>query len=163
SLFSRESRANAAKYPSPYQSYRNYLENAPAKDSLSRLQYLDAKTYLPADVLTKVDRMSMATSLEVRAPLLDHVFAEWATALHPDWKLRNGEKKYILKKLAERVGVPRNVIYRPKKGFGVPLVHWLRNELKESLLNMLLEPKTMQRGYFNPSAVKLLVDEHLRG
>ncbi|MGA8269841.1 MAG: asparagine synthase C-terminal domain-containing protein, partial [Candidatus Acidiferrales bacterium] len=109
------------------------------------------------------DRMSMATSLEVRAPILDHVFAEWATQLPPDWKLRNGEKKYILKKLAERVGVPRNVIYRAKKGFGVPLVHWLRNELKESLLNMLLEPKTMQRGYFNPSAVKLLVDEHLRG
>jgi len=99
----------------------------------------------------------------VRAPILDHVFAEWVTQLPPDWKLRNGQKKYILKKLAERVGVPKNVIYRPKKGFGVPLVHWLRNELKENLLSMLLEPKTMQRGYFDPPAVRLLVDEHLRG
>jgi asparagine synthase (glutamine-hydrolysing) len=163
SLFSKEFRANAAQYPSPYQRFRDYLQNAPAEDSLSRLQYLDAKTYLPADVLTKVDRMSMATSLEVRAPLLDHVFAEWATELHPDWKLRNGETKYILKKLAERVGVPRSVIYRPKKGFAVPLVHWLRNELKESLLSMLLEPKTLQRGYFDPAAVRQLVGEHLRG
>jgi asparagine synthase (glutamine-hydrolysing) len=162
-LFSKEYAALASKYPSPYQMFRDYLKRAPAVDSLSRLQYLDAKTYLPGDVLTKVDRMSMATSLEVRAPILDHVFAEWATQLPPDWKLRNGEKKYILKKLAERVGVPRNVIYRPKKGFGVPLVHWLRNELKESLLSILLEPKTLQRGYFDPPAIKQLMDEHLRG
>jgi asparagine synthase (glutamine-hydrolysing) len=163
SLFSKEYAAVAARYPSPYQLFRDYLKNAPAEDALSRLQYLDAKTYLPADVLTKVDRMSMLTSLEVRAPILDHVFAEWVTQLPPDWKLRDGQKKYILKKLAERVGVPRKVIYRPKKGFGVPLVHWLRNELKESLLSVLLEPKTLQRGYFDPPAVRLLVDEHLRG
>ncbi|MGH7838312.1 MAG: asparagine synthase-related protein, partial [Candidatus Binataceae bacterium] len=100
--------------------------------------------------------------LEVRAPILDHVFAEWATGLPPDWKLRNGEQKYILKKLAERVGVPRSVIYRPKKGFGVPLVHWFRNELKESLLSMLLEPQTLQRGYFNPRVIRQLIDEHQR-
>ncbi|MGH7744718.1 MAG: asparagine synthase-related protein, partial [Candidatus Dormibacteria bacterium] len=88
---------------------------------------------------------------------------EWATGLPPDWKLRNGEQKYILKKLAERVGVPRSVIYRPKKGLGVPLVHWFRNELKESLLSMLLEPKTLQRGYFDPRVIRQLIGEHQRG
>ncbi|MGH9708700.1 MAG: asparagine synthase (glutamine-hydrolyzing), partial [Candidatus Acidiferrales bacterium] len=163
SVFSKEYRAFAAGRPSPFETFRNYLRAAPAEDSLSRLQYLDAKTYLPADVLTKVDRMSMATSLEVRAPILDHVFAEWATGLPPDWKLRGGVQKYILKKLAERVGVPRSVIYRPKKGFGVPLVHWFRNELKESLLSMLLEPQTLQRGYFDPRVIRQLIGEHQRG
>src|SRR5437879_2162201 len=77
--------------------------------------------------------------------------------------MQTGQKKYILKKLAERLGVPRSVIYRPKRGFGIPLVHWFRNELKQNLLDLLLAPKTLQRGYFNPIAVKQLVNEHLRG
>jgi asparagine synthase (glutamine-hydrolysing) len=162
-LFSREFLEYADRCASPFEPFRKLLKSAPADDALSRMQYLDAKTYLPGDVLTKVDRMSMATSLEVRAPILDHVFAEWATQLTPDWKLRNGEKKYILKKLAERVGVPRSVIYRPKKGFGVPLVHWFRKELKGNLIDSLLEPRTLQRGYFDPAAVRQLVDEHMRG
>jgi asparagine synthase (glutamine-hydrolysing) len=163
SIFSSDFQAMTRKYPSPMDIFRGYLEAAPADDPLSQLQYLDAKTYLPGDVLTKVDRMSMATSLEVRAPILDHVFAEWVTQLQPSWKLRGGEKKYILKKLAERLGVPRSVIYRPKQGFAVPLVHWFRKEMKQELLGILLEPRTLQRGYFDPAAVRRLVDEHLRG
>ena len=108
-----------------------YFDQAPAKDPVSQMLYVDTKTYMVADILTKVDRMSMATSLEVRVPILDHVFVEWATGLPPDWKLRGGKQKYILRKLAERVGVPREVLYRPKQGFAMPLVHWMRNELKE--------------------------------
>ena len=163
SLFSREYLAFANQFPSTFEPFRNYLRTAPAEDSVSQLQYLDIKTYLAGDILTKVDRMSMAASLEVRAPILDHVFAEWVTQLSPKWKLRAGHQKYVLKKLAERLGVPRDVIYRPKRGFGLPLVRWFRKELRQSLLSVLLEPKSLQRGYFDPDAVRRLVDEHLRG
>ncbi|HUN62530.1 MAG TPA: asparagine synthase (glutamine-hydrolyzing) [Candidatus Sulfotelmatobacter sp.] len=163
SIFSDDFRSYAKKYRSPIAVFREYLDSAPADDALSQLQYLDVKTYLPADILTKVDRMSMANSLEVRAPILDHVFAEWVTQLPTNFKMRAGNKKYILKKLAERLGVPRNVIYRPKQGFAVPLVHWFRRELKQELLSILLEPRTLQRGYFDAAAVRRLVDEHLRG
>jgi len=162
-LFSREFQAVADRCPSPFKLFQGYLKTASEGDSLSQLQFLDVKTYLAGDILTKVDRMSMATSLEVRAPILDHVFAEWVTQLPPTWKLRAGQPKYILKRLAERLGVPRSAIYRPKRGFGIPLVHWFRKELRQNLLGVLLEPKTLQRGYFDANAVKQLVEEHLRG
>jgi asparagine synthase (glutamine-hydrolysing) len=147
----------------PLRTFREYLAAAPARDALSRILYLDTKTYLPGDILTKVDRMSMATSLEARVPLLDHVLLEWVTTLAPRWKMRNGSQKFILRKLAERVGVPNEVLDRPKQGFALPLGHWMRNELKELVQTILLEPRTLQRGYFNPKGVKQLLDEHFRG
>ena len=143
--------------------FRGYFDKAPARDRLSQFLYLDTKTYLTADILCKVDRMSMATSLEVRVPLLDHVFLEWITVLPAHWKLHNGSQKHIFKKLAERVGVPREVLYRPKQGFALPLVHWMRREFKEDLGRLLLEPRSIQRGYFHPQAIKQLLDEHLQG
>ncbi|MGH9701762.1 MAG: asparagine synthetase B family protein, partial [Candidatus Acidiferrales bacterium] len=148
---------------SPAESFQNYYDHAPAHDSLSRMQYLDSKTYLPADILTKVDRMSMATSLEVRCPILDHVFVEWVTSLAPRWKFRFGCRKYALKKLAERLGVPSEVLRRRKQGFSLPLVHWMRNELKEELPRLLLDARTLQRGYFDPRSIRQLLDEHQRG
>jgi asparagine synthase (glutamine-hydrolysing) len=147
----------------PLRTFREYLDAAPARDALSRILYLDTKTYLPGDILTKVDRMSMATSLEARVPLLDHVLLEWVTSLAPRWKMRNGDQKFILRRLAERVGVPSQVLNRPKQGFALPLGHWMRNELKELVQTILLEPRTLQRGYFNPNGVKNLLDEHFRG
>jgi asparagine synthase (glutamine-hydrolysing) len=105
----------------------------------------------------------MATSLEVRVPFLDHVFVEWVTSLPAHWKLRGGMQKYILKKLAERVGVPREVLYRRKQGFSMPLVHWMRIGMTQDLVRLLLEPRTLQRGYFNPSAIRELVNDHFRG
>src|SRR5207253_5337301 len=98
----------------PLSIFCDRLEHAPAHDPLSRVLYLDTKTYLPGDILTKVDRMSMLTSLEARVPILDHKFLEWATSLTPEWKMRGGKQKYMLKKLAQRVGVPREVLDRPK-------------------------------------------------
>lgn len=139
-----------------------YFDLAPAKDPVSQMLYVDTKTYMVADILTKVDRMSMATSLEVRVPMLDHLFVEWVTGLPTEWKLRGGRQKYILRKLAERVGVPREALDRPKQGFALPLVHWIRNELKELILTVLLEPRTLQRGYFQPEGIKRLLDEHFR-
>jgi asparagine synthase (glutamine-hydrolysing) len=151
-----------AEQDDPLNALHHYIERAPAKDPLSRLLYLDSKTYLPGDILTKVDRMSMLTSLEVRVPILDHVFLEWATSLTPEWKMRGGKQKYMLKKLAERVGVPREVLDRPKQGFALPLVHWTRHDLKDMIMSVLLQPRTLQRGYFKPEAVRQLLDEHFR-
>jgi asparagine synthase (glutamine-hydrolysing) len=162
-LFSDDFLAATLNGSAPRARFLDHQARAPAHDPLSRLLYVDTKTYLPSDILTKVDRMSMLTSLEVRVPILDHVFLEWVTALPAHWKLRNGKGKYIFKKLAERLGVPREVLDRPKQGFGMPLKHWMRRELKADLLNLLLEPRAMQRGYFRPGAVKQLVDEHLSG
>src|SRR5271166_660256 len=161
-LFSDDFMAPGEDEADPFRVFRDYLDSAPAKDDLSHLLYLDLKTYLPADILTKVDRMSMLASLEARAPMVDHVFLEWATGLTSEWKMRGGEQKYILKRLAERVGVPREVLHRPKQGFALPLVHWTRHELKELIQTVLLEPRTLQRGYLNPRGVHQLLDEHFR-
>jgi asparagine synthase (glutamine-hydrolysing) len=147
----------------PLQEMRDCLNAAPADDPVDRVLYLDSKTYLPGDILTKVDRMSMANSLEVRVPILDHVFLEWVTGLESSWKLRGRSQKYILRKLAERAGVPREVLNRPKQGFALPLVHWMRHELKDLIFSALTEPRTMQRGYFNPRGVHRILDEHFRG
>jgi asparagine synthase (glutamine-hydrolysing) len=147
----------------PLNIFRRYIDAAPARDPLGHVLYLDAKTYLPGDILTKVDRMSMAASLETRAPMLDHVFLEWTTSLTPHWKMRKRGQKYILTKLAERVGVPREALRRPKQGFALPLLHWMRHELKEMVLTLLLEPRTLQRGYFNEQGVRHLLNEFFRG
>jgi asparagine synthase (glutamine-hydrolysing) len=162
--FVETARGNGTKtHGDPLDLFRGYLDDAPASDPLSRVLYLDTKTYLPGDILTKVDRMSMANSLEVRVPLLDHVFLEWVTGLTPEWKMRGEKQKYLLRKLAERIGVPKDALYRPKQGFSLPLVHWMRHELKELIHTVLLEERTLQRGYFNPKGVRRLLDEHFRG
>jgi len=162
-LLSDEFRAQVSGLENPQNILFRYFEQAPADDPVSQMLYVDTKTYMTADILTKVDRMSMAASLEVRAPILDHVFVEWATGLPPEWKLRGRKQKYILTKLAERVGVPKQALYRRKQGFALPLVHWIRNELKDLLMTVLLEPRTVQRGYFNPEGVRRLLEEHFSG
>lgn len=163
SVFSDEFLEQARELPDPLDGFRRHFDDAPASDALSRLMHLDIKTYLNGDILTKVDRMSMATSLEVRVPMLDHVFVEWVASLPVEWKYRNGTRKYLLKKLAERVGLPSELLHRKKQGFQLPLVDWMRSELKEQFLALLLEPQTLQRGYFRPKAVRGLVNEHLSG
>jgi asparagine synthase (glutamine-hydrolysing) len=159
-VFSHAFLEKAAHLRNPLKPFQDYYDNAPASDVLSRLMYLDIKTYLAGDILTKVDRMSMATSLEVRVPLLDHVLVEWAATMPVEWKFRNGRRKYILKKLAERIGIPADVLHRPKQGFQLPLVDWMRHELKDNFLAILLEPRTLQRGYFKPESVRRLIKEH---
>jgi asparagine synthase (glutamine-hydrolysing) len=163
SIFTDDFLAWTTDCPDPLSRFREYFDRAPARDPLSRLLYLETKTTLPGDMLTKVDRMSMATSLEVRVPLLDHCFVEWVTQLPASLKVRRGKGKYIFNKLAERVGVPPEVLYRPKQGFAMPLVHWMRREMKEGLVRILLEPRTLQRGYFNPKPLRSLLEEHFQG
>jgi asparagine synthase (glutamine-hydrolysing) len=162
-LFSKDFLALASRLPDPLQQFREYYDRGPAKDPLSRLLYLDTKTYLTGDVLAKVDRMSMAASLEVRAPILDHEFVEWVTGLSAKWKYHDGTGKYILKKLAERLGIPRELLDRRKQGFALPLVHWMRQDIKDELHEILLDPGSLQRGYFDPEGVRTIVEEHVSG
>ncbi|HXH51313.1 MAG TPA: asparagine synthase (glutamine-hydrolyzing) [Terriglobia bacterium] len=163
SILTEDFRSLIKRSADPLDTFRYYFERAPMRDRLSSMQYLDAKTYLTGDILTKVDRMSMTTSLEARVPLLDHVLAEYVTSLPPHLKLHGNQQKYILKKVAERIGVPPQVLHRPKQGFAVPLDHWLRGELKKDLLDILLEPRTLQRGYLQEQSVRNLLKEHLSG
>src|SRR5215813_1133301 len=162
-LLSDEYRETVKHAVNPQELMYAYFDQAPADDPVSQMLYVDTKTYLTADIMCKVDRMSMATSLEMRAPILDHVLVEFVSSLPSHWKLRGRTQKYILRKLAERIGVPGEVLYRHKQGFSLPLVHWIKHELKDLLLTVLLEPRTMQRGYFNPQGVRQLLDEHFSG
>lgn len=162
-LFSKDFLNDASHLPDPLEQWQLYYDEAPARDPLSRLLYLDTKTYLTGDILAKVDRMSMATSLEVRVPMLDHEFVEWVASLPAEWKFRAGTRKFILKKLAERLGIPPAVLHRRKQGFQLPLVNWMRDSMKGQFLDLLLEPRTLQRGYFKPAAVRAMIREHVRG
>lgn len=147
---------------SPLEWKRRFLDCAQSPGLLDRLLYLDSKTFLPADILTKVDRMSMLASVEARMPMLDHLFVEWVTGLSAEWKFRHGRGKYLLRRLAERLGVPRAVIYRRKQGFALPLKHWLRHELRD-LLCLIVEPQALQRGYFRRRSLERLLEDHLSG
>ncbi len=123
---------------------------------------VDQKTYLPDAMLTKVDRASMAASLEVRVPLLDHRVMEYAASLPENLKYRNGTGKYILKKLLAKY-VPGELFERPKMGFGVPIGHWLRKELKDLLLDYLSPERLKKEGLFDHVIVEREIKEHLSG
>jgi asparagine synthase (glutamine-hydrolysing) len=140
----------------------DYFDDVKGQPWLSQLQYLEAKTYLPADVLTKVDRMSMAHSLEVRSPFLDHILIEEVRRLPVDLKLRNGVAKYLLKRIAERF-LPEHIVHRKKQGFGVPLEYWFKDELKSYVHDTLLDGRCRARGIFRPAALERLVQRYERG
>jgi asparagine synthase (glutamine-hydrolysing) len=122
----------------------------------------DTETYLPEDVLTKVDRMSMAHSIESRVPLLDNEVVAFASTLPAALKIKGGRRKHILKEVAATL-LPREVLDRRKQGFGVPLGVWFRGHLRELFSDTLLSPASLQRGYFRPAFVRQLLDEHLAG
>lgn len=124
--------------------------------------WADIHTYLPDDLLVKVDIASMAHGLEARSPLLDHSLMEWAAQIPPSQKIVNGETKNILKS-AMKPYLPHDVLYRPKMGFGVPIDRWLRAELKEFAYDTLLGLKASQRGLVKTSYVKNMLDEHCSG
>jgi len=142
--------------------FKYHAQRSSAKDPLSLIQYIDMKTYLPGDILVKVDRASMAHSLEVRVPILDHVFMEWVAKLAPNTKLRGQEGKYIFKKALES-HLPDDVLYRPKMGFGVPIASWFRGPLKQRVRDAVLGETLRDTGIFDHKCLKQLVDEHQSG
>jgi asparagine synthase (glutamine-hydrolysing) len=141
---------------------RGHAANAPTEDPLSIIQYIDMKTYLPGDILTKVDRASMAHALEVRVPLLDHKFVEWVSGLPSSSKLRNGEGKHIFKKALQPY-LSDDILYRKKMGFSIPLASWLRGPLREAMKAAVLNPMLLDTGIFNRHYLQRMVDEHLAG
>lgn len=143
-------------------SFEAYYAAAREADPLSRMQYLDTKTYLPEDILTKVDRASMLTSLESRVPLLDHQVLEFAARIPSDLKFRDGEGKYIFKRLLRDL-LPQSLLSRPKMGFGVPLVHWFKKDLLGYTRDVLFSPRSLERGFFRRESVEGVLEEHRRG
>jgi asparagine synthase (glutamine-hydrolysing) len=129
---------------------------------LSNLQGLDINTYLPLDILTKVDRMSMAHSIETRVPLLDHKLVEFALTIPPEMHLRGGATKYVLKQAMKGI-LPDRIIHRPKKGFAVPLGYWFRGKLGPYVRDLLLGERGRRRGFFNLPYIESLVARHERG
>jgi asparagine synthase (glutamine-hydrolysing) len=141
---------------------RAHYHNADAEDHLSRILYADFKTYLPGDILVKVDRMSMANSLETRAPLLDYRFVEFAASVPSSYKLRGAEKKYLLKKAFEGQ-LPHDILYRKKMGFSVPLAHWLRHEIRPLAEPLLTSQESPLARFFRMDVVTDLWQTHLAG
>ena len=124
---------------------------------------LDLKLYLPDTLMTKTDIASMAHSLETRAPMLDHHFLEFTATIPSGLKLKDGtQSKYIFKKAVEPY-LPREVIYRPKMGFGVPIDHWFRHELRDMVRDTLLSQRAIQRGYFRREYIEEILDRHQNG
>ncbi len=142
--------------------FDRHVANCDSDDPLSLIQYLDIKTYLPGDILVKVDRASMAHSLEVRVPILDADFASWVSSLPSTLKLHNGEGKYIFKKALED-RVDRNILYRDKMGFAVPLATWFRGPLRSIVEERLTHGMILESGVFDAKQVKRIVEQHMRG
>jgi len=160
-LFSHKVLENLGDY-SALNVFREHEKNFDGKDALSLIQYLDIKTYLVGDILTKVDRASMAHSLEVRVPFLDHKFVEWTAKVPTELKLKQGQGKYVLKKAMEP-HLPHDVLYRKKMGFRVPLADWFRGPLKDKLKDALLSQEMRESGLFNMNTIRKWIDDHQSG
>ena len=160
-LFSPELRRDLLGY-NACELLREHIDGAGSRNPLSQVQYADFKTWLPGGILTKVDRASMANSLEVRAPLLDHTFVEWAARLPPSLKLQRGESKYIFKKALEPFVDPR-ILYRPKQGFVVPLAEWFRGPLRSRVRETLCGSTLRECGLFDVAMIETLLSQHQSG
>ena len=160
-LYSNTLKAELSGY-NAVEVFHRHAGRSATDDPLGLVQYLDLKTYLVGDINTKVDRASMAHSLEVREPLMDHPLVEWLATLPSHFKLRGGQGKHLLKKAMER-HLPVEVLYRKKMGFAVPLARWFRGPLKRRMRESLLGPRLADTGWFNARYLEHLVAQHDSG
>ncbi len=160
-LFSEALKRQLAGYDAA-EVFEAHAARAGTDDPLALVQYLDLKTYLVGDINTKVDRASMAHSLEVREPLMDHELIEWLATLPTGLKVRGQQGKFLLKKAMEPM-LPADVLYRPKMGFAVPLAQWFRGPLRQRVRDAILGDRLAATGWFEPDALRRLVDAHQRG
>ena len=149
-----------SKEPSTF--LTNCKPEMPGLDEQQQMMALDCISYLPDDILVKVDRAAMATSLETRVPFLDHRVVEYMWQIPQSLKLRNGQSKWILRQILYQY-VPKKLIERPKMGFGVPIDSWLRGPLRDWAENLLNETRLQQEGYLNPDQIRIKWTEHLSG
>ena len=162
SLYAQDFRQRLDTHQRELPGFDDYALRVQTGEPLDEMLYIDSKTYLPGDILTKVDRMSMAVSLEARVPLLDHKLIEFVTRIPAALKMKGLETKHIFKQ-AVRGLVPDEILDRPKQGFGVPIQQWINNQLRERIHETLRESRARGRGYFDPRYVDLLLAEHHRG
>ena len=160
-LFSDRLKGELAGYDAQ-QVFDRHAARANTQDPLALIQYLDIKTYLVGDINTKVDRASMAHSLEVREPLMDHPLVEWLATLPSSMKVHGNEGKHLFKKAMEP-HLPADVLYRPKMGFSVPLARWFRGPLRQRVREAVLGPRLEMTGWFNRPYLQHLVDAHQSG
>lgn len=138
------------------------MDSAPARSALDRAQYADCAFWLPGDILTKVDRASMAVSLEAREPLLDHRLVEFAARLPERLRVKGGTGKYLLKKAMER-HLPHDILYRPKQGFVTPIGEWFRGPLASQARAIATSPSLRETGWFRPDRISVVAEEHIAG
>jgi asparagine synthase (glutamine-hydrolysing) len=160
-LYTDELRA-ATEGLDAYRHHRRYFERARRAAPLNRLLYVDLKTFLPCLNLDYTDRTSMAATLEVRVPLLNHELVELSARMPPHLKLKGLKRKYILKRAAESL-LPREVVWRRKAGFGAPVRAWLRGPLRPLVDELLSEESVRRRGLFRPEEVRRVVEANLSG
>lgn len=139
-----------------------WIKECHGLSNIETMMFLDSLGYLPDDILVKVDRASMANSLESRVPFLNHKIVEFANSLPLDYKIRDNTRKYILREVLYKY-VPKNLIERPKKGFGIPINQWLRGNLKDWAIDLLDSSKLHSQGYFNTKMISCKLDKHLNG
>jgi asparagine synthase (glutamine-hydrolysing) len=142
-----------------YKGAKDLLKITDAPTEIERMQFLDMNFYMAEDILTKVDRASMAVSLEVRAPFLDPRVAQFAAALPLEYKLKGNKGKYVLKKAVEPL-LPKTILQRPKKGFGIPIAEWLKGRLNPLMHDLLAPDRLKNQGLFNEKFVEKLIKEH---
>ncbi len=145
-----------------FEPVHRHMANCRATNELEKLLYLDSKMYLQDDVLVKVDRASMANSLEVRAPFLDHLLVDFVASLPIEMKLRRMTTKFLLKQ-AMRSYLPKGIVDRPKKGFGIPVAEWLKKDLRPFVLDVFDRDRLRRGGLFDPDYVHLLLKQHFDG
>jgi asparagine synthase (glutamine-hydrolysing) len=160
-LFTSAFRAKLGGYGA-LEVFRRHARRANHDDPLALIQYLDLKTYLVGDINTKVDRASMAHSLEVREPLMDHPLVEWLATLPSSLKIRGGQQKVLFKRAMES-RLPNEILHRPKMGFAVPLAAWFRGPLRTRLRDAVLRSSLPETGFFDPVFLERLVREHQSG
>lgn len=153
---------NRFKNTDSYEYLLNIYRESDAEDFIDSTLFVDTMSYLPCDLLVKTDITSMANSLEIRSPFLDHKLVEFAARIPSKFKLKGMTSKYILRKAFKKI-LPRQTLNREKSGFGVPIGRWLRDELKSYAYEVLLSQESINRGYFKKEAIKKLLDQHASG
>ena len=160
-LYSSRAKSSLGDYRSENHMHR-LMENAPARSGLDQAQYADMKMWLPGDILTKLDRTSMAVGLEAREPLLDHRLMEFAASLPENMRVRRGQGKFLMKKTMERY-LPKDILYRPKMGFVTPVASWLRGPLAETARSIASSKTLAQLDWLDARAMTKVADDHISG